>query len=153
MIEFVTGALLLLGAFFLIVAAVGLLRMPDLFMRMSTSTKAAVLCVGFVLAGGGVYFADLAVTTKVITVVVFVGLTAPVAAHMIGRAAYLEGVSLWEGTLFDELKGKYDPATHDPGSPAASSPQDGPGTQGIPGPEAPPVRKGTSNPRRPSKPR
>ena len=76
MIEIVTGALLLLGAFFLVIAAVGLLRMPDLFMRMSTSTKASVLCVGFVLAGGAVYFADLAVTTKVIAVVVFVGLTA-----------------------------------------------------------------------------
>jgi multicomponent Na+:H+ antiporter subunit G len=117
MIDIATGALLFLGAFFLVVAAVGLLRMPDLFMRMSTSTKAAVLCVGLVLAGGGIYFGDLAVTTKVIAVVVFVGLTAPVAAHMIGRAAYQEGVSLWEGTLFDDLQGKYDPDTRDPASP------------------------------------
>ena len=114
MIEIATGALLLLGALFLVIAAVGLLRLPDLFMRMSTSTKAAVMCVGLVLAGGGIYFADLAVTTKAIAVVVFVGLTAPVAAHMIGRAAYREGVSLWQGTLFDDLKGKYDPETHDP---------------------------------------
>lgn len=113
MIEYVIGALLLLGAFFLVVAAAGLLRMPDLFMRMSTSTKAAVLCVGFVLAAGAVHFSDLAVTTKVIAVIVFVGLTAPVAAHMIGRAAYREGVSLWQGTLSDDLKGKYDPETGD----------------------------------------
>lgn len=129
MIELATGALLLLGAFFLVIAAVGLLRMPDLFMRMSTSTKAAVLCVGFVLAGGAVYFADLAVSTKAITVIVFVGLTAPVAAHMIGRAAYLEGVSLWKGTLLDELEGKYDPTTHDPHSPERSDPQSRPPKQ------------------------
>ena len=125
MIEIVTGALLLFGAFFLVVAAVGLLKMPDLFMRMSTSTKAAVLCVGFVLAGGGVYFADLAVTAKVIAVIVFVGLTAPVAAHMIGRAAYLEGVALWEGTRLDELKDRYEPDAHaprSPGEPASPTP-------------------------------
>ena len=123
MIEIVTGGLLLLGAFFLVVAAVGLVRMPDLFMRMSTSTKAAVLCVGFVLSGGAIFFADMAVTAKAVAVVVFVALTAPVAAHMIGRAAYLEGVSLWKGTLFDELKGKYDPTTHDPASPEAAGPR------------------------------
>jgi multicomponent Na+:H+ antiporter subunit G len=117
MIDFVTGALLFLGALFLVIAAVGLLRMPDLFMRMSTTTKASVLCVGLVLAGGAFFFADLAVTTKVFAVVVFVGLTAPVAAHMIGRAAYQEGVTLWHGTLFDDLRGKYDPETHDPASP------------------------------------
>lgn len=114
MTEMATGALLACGALFLVIAAVGLLRMPDLFMRMSTSTKASVLCVGCVLAGGGLYFGDLAVTTKVIAVIVFVGLTAPVAAHMIGRAAYREGISLWPGTLFDELKGANDPEPHAP---------------------------------------
>ncbi len=117
MIEIVTGAFLFLGAFFLVIAAVGLLRMPDLFTRMSTTTKASVLGVGLVLAGGAVFYADLAVTTKVVAVVVFVGLTSPVAAHMIGRAAYREGVSLWHGTLFDDLQGKYDPESHDPASP------------------------------------
>jgi multicomponent Na+:H+ antiporter subunit G len=45
-------------------------------------------------------------------VVVFVFVTAPVGAHMIGRAAYLSGVPLWEGTLSDDLKGRYDAQTH-----------------------------------------
>ena len=40
-------------------------------------------------------------------------LTAPVAAHMIGRAAYFDKTPLWNGTKFDELKGKYDESTHD----------------------------------------
>jgi multicomponent Na+:H+ antiporter subunit G len=39
-------------------------------------------------------------------------LTAPVAAHMIGRAAYFVGVPLWSGTITDELRGHYDMKTH-----------------------------------------
>jgi multicomponent Na+:H+ antiporter subunit G len=38
--------------------------------------------------------------------------TTPVSAHMIARAAYLSGVPLWEGTLSDEMRGRYDPETH-----------------------------------------
>jgi multicomponent Na+:H+ antiporter subunit G len=120
MIEYVTGALLLSGAFFLVIAAVGLIKMPDLFMRMSTSTKASVLCVGLVLTGGAVHFSDLAVTTKAVAVIVFIGLTAPVAAHMIGRAAYREGVSLWPGTTLDDLAGKYGRDARDPQRPDAN---------------------------------
>jgi hypothetical protein len=45
-------------------------------------------------------------------VVVFIFVTAPVAAHMLGRAAYVSGVPLWEGTLSDDLKGRYHATTH-----------------------------------------
>lgn len=123
MTDYLTGALLLCGAFFLAVAAVGVLRMPDLFMRMSTSTKASVVCVGLILAGGAVHFSNLAVTARVIAVVVFVALTAPIAAHMIGRAAYREGIALWKGTFRDDLKGRY-PA--EPSEPASPGPVPGP---------------------------
>jgi multicomponent Na+:H+ antiporter subunit G len=104
MTDIVTGALLLTGALFLLVAAIGLLKLPDLYMRISSTTKASVVSVLFVLAAGVVYFADLVVTTKVIAVIAFAGLTSPVAAHMIGRAAYRDGVPLWDRTQFDELK-------------------------------------------------
>jgi multicomponent Na+:H+ antiporter subunit G len=52
------------------------------------------------------------VTTRVPATMSFVFLTAPVAAHMIARAAYFVGVSLWEGTMIDELRGHYDRRTH-----------------------------------------
>jgi multicomponent Na+:H+ antiporter subunit G len=45
-------------------------------------------------------------------VVVFIFVTAPVAAHMIARAAYFSSVPLWEGTLSDDLEGRYDERTH-----------------------------------------
>jgi len=111
--EWVVAALLLLGAAFSLLAAIGVVRMPDLFTRMQTTTKAASLGAGFILVAVAVHFANVAVTTRAVAAVAFVLLTAPVAAHMIGRAAYVVGVPLWEGSVADQLRGHYDPATHE----------------------------------------
>lgn len=113
MIEFVTNVLLLVGASFLLLAAIGLLRMPDLFTRMSAATKGTTLGVGCMLLAVGIYFPGLGITTRALAAIVFFFVTAPVAAHMIGRAAYFVGVPLWEGTVRDELRGRYDPLTHE----------------------------------------
>lgn len=99
---------LLAGTIFILTAAVGMLRMPDLFMRMSAATKAATFGTGLMLMGMAVYFFDLGITSRAIAIFVFVLATAPVSAHMIGRAAYSDGVPLWEGTQYDDLKGQYD---------------------------------------------
>jgi len=45
-------------------------------------------------------------------VIAFLFLTAPIAAHMIGRAAYFVGLPPWKGTKVDELQGHYDPESH-----------------------------------------
>ncbi|MDZ7269033.1 MAG: monovalent cation/H(+) antiporter subunit G [candidate division KSB1 bacterium] len=100
--------LMLTGAVFMLLAAVGVLRMPDLYLRMSAISKAATLGVICVLLGAALHFADFAISARIIAIVVFLILTAPVAAHKIGRAAYLAGPGLWRGTRWDELKGRYD---------------------------------------------
>ena len=105
-------ALLLVGASFMLVAGVGVVRMPDLFTRMHASTKSATMGVSCVMLGAALHFGDLAIAARALAVVLFMLVTAPVAAHMIGRAAYLSGVPLWEGTLSDDLRGQYDPQTH-----------------------------------------
>ncbi len=112
MSEVVATALLLIGASFLLLASVGLLRMPDLFTRMSAATKGTTLGVGCMLLAVGVYFPGLGITTRALAGIGFFFITAPVAAHMIGRAAYFVGVPLWEGTVRDDLRGRYDPVTH-----------------------------------------
>jgi multicomponent Na+:H+ antiporter subunit G len=112
MIEIVTMALLLVGAAFLLLAAIGLHRMPDLFTRMSAATKGTTLGVGCMLLAVGVYFPGIGITTRSLAAIGFFFVTAPVAAHMIGRAAYFVGVPLWEETVRDELRGRYDPRTH-----------------------------------------
>jgi multicomponent Na+:H+ antiporter subunit G len=101
-----TMAFLIVGASFTLLAAIGILRLPDLFTRMQASTKAATLGVACVMMAALSFFADLAVSARAVLIIGALFLTAPVAAHAIGRAAYLRGVELWEGTLFDELKAR-----------------------------------------------
>ncbi len=104
--------LVLIGAFFMLLAGFGLLRMPDLFLRMSAATKASTLGAGFMLLGAAIYFPDLGTLSRSLATIVFIFLTAPVAAHRIARSAYFDDVPLWVGTKRDELAGQYDQRSH-----------------------------------------
>ncbi len=112
MAQNLSALLILLGALFMFIAALGVARMPDLFTRMHSSTKSATLGVGLIMLGAALHFGEIGMTMRVVAIIVFVFLTAPVAAHMLGRAAYFAGVPLWEGTLSDALRGHYDRRTH-----------------------------------------
>ena len=107
MSERVSAVLLVAGASFMLLAGLGVLRLPDLFMRLQAATKASTLGVGCLLLGVAVHFQDLGVTTRAVLIVAFFFLTAPVGAHLIARAAYAVGVPLWEGTITDELIKEY----------------------------------------------
>lgn len=109
--EILSGIILLLGAFFVLVAAVGLVRLPDLLMRMHATTKAGTLGAGLILLSVAVTYAEVAIISMVTSTIIFIILTAPVAAHMIGRAAYYVGIELWQGTIVDELKSAYEEGT------------------------------------------
>jgi multicomponent Na+:H+ antiporter subunit G len=99
-----TAVLVLLGSGLMLLAAVGILRLPDLFIRMHAATKPATLGVGLLMLAAAVHFGELGIATRAVLIVAFFVLTMPVAAHMIGRAAYLSGVPLWEGTVVDEWR-------------------------------------------------
>lgn len=125
MVEWAVAVLLILGASFLLLAAVGIARMPDLFSRMQTAAKAATLGAGCIVLAAALHFGDSGVTVRVLLVTAFLFLTAPIAAHVIARAAYFVGVPLWEGAIVDELRGRYNQATHELGrSPQAEEGQE-----------------------------
>jgi len=102
----------LLGSFLVLVAGIGLLRMPDLFLRMSATAKAGTLGTGLMVLGAAIHFNEFAIYTRAIALIAFLFVTAPVAAHMLGRAAYFDGVPLWKGTIQDDLHGHYKLTTH-----------------------------------------
>lgn len=106
MTEALSGILVVLGSFFIMIAGVGVARMPDLLIRLHCSTKAGSLGSGLVLLGLAFFFGNIDTTVRVIATIVFIALTAPVGAHLIGRGAYLLGVKLWSGTFIDELRDK-----------------------------------------------
>jgi multicomponent Na+:H+ antiporter subunit G len=104
-VSVLAAALLVLGAAFMALGAFGLVRLPDVYLRMSASSKAATLGVSLVLAGAAVHFGTAAVAGRALVVAAFLFLTAPVAAHAIGRAAYRRKSPLGPGTVADELGG------------------------------------------------
>lgn len=101
----IVGALLLLGSFLMFLTGVGLVRMPDIFMRMHAATKSASLGVAFLFLAAILVFQDAAVVTKAVVTIAFIFLTAPVAGHLLGRAAYARRTPLWEKSLVDEGRG------------------------------------------------
>ena len=105
--DLIVAACLLAGGFFLFVAGLGILRLPDVLIRMHASTKAGTLGVGLVFGAAALYFRNAAETAIAGLTIVFLLVTAPVAAHAIARAAYRMNVSLSDRTHLDEWKGKY----------------------------------------------
>ncbi len=112
MIEWAVSAFLLAGAVFMLLAAIGLIRLPDLPTRMHASTKSGVLGSSLIMIGVMLSFLDTVVTFRALAIIIFLMITTPVAAHVIGRAGYFVGVNLWEGTVKDMLKESYDPVSH-----------------------------------------
>lgn len=102
MIGVLAGGLLLAGATLVLLAAVGVLRMPDVFTRMQSSTKASTLGLGCLLLSLAVLHPEADYVIRAGSIAAFVMLTAPVAAHVIARAAAQTGSPLWVGTKVDE---------------------------------------------------
>ncbi len=122
MTEILTSVLVVSGGFFAFAAALGVLRLPDIFIRMHASTKAGTLGCGLILLAAATHFGETAIVARALAAILFIMLTAPVAAHMIGRAAYRTGVPLWKGTVVDEF-GRPAPAER-PEDGSTSSPID-----------------------------
>jgi multicomponent Na+:H+ antiporter subunit G len=103
MSEMVTSLLLILGSLFCFIAALGMLRLPDTITRMHAATKAGTLGAGLILIAEATYYHEVGITLRSLAVIVFLLLTAPVAAHLIGCAAYRTGIKLWKNTWIDQL--------------------------------------------------
>lgn len=117
MIHLLVAALVVTGTTFILLAAIGVVRMPDVYMRMQVSTKGASLGAGCLLLAVPVFFGDVAIGVRALLIIVFIFLTTPISAHMLARAAYIVGVPLWEGSVVDELEGRYDRDTGELASP------------------------------------
>ena len=94
--EYISAVFLMGGSFFCSVAALGVLRMPDVYIRLHASTKAGTLGLGMIMIGVAFAFNELTVTSRVIAILLFVLITAPVASHMLGRAALYMGMQHWK---------------------------------------------------------
>lgn len=107
--EVIGAVLILIGAIFSVISAIGNVRLPDVYTRSHAASKSSTLGVLSTLVGTLLYFLilDGYFSIRLILGIFFVFLTAPVAAHMICRSAYRHHVPLAESTVQDELKDYY----------------------------------------------
>jgi len=105
MAEIIAALLLLSGAVISLIAAIGVARLPDAFLRMHAATKAGVVGAGLMLIGVAVAFDTGEAWFRVTLIVLFLLVTVPISSHALGRAAYVGGAPMWSGTVVDELKG------------------------------------------------
>jgi multicomponent Na+:H+ antiporter subunit G len=117
--ESIAAVCLVIGSLSILLGGVSLLRMPDVYMRLSAASKAVSFGLAFCLIGMAVHFERVPVTMGAFATMGFVFLTVPIAAHMISRAAYRAGVALWSQTMIDELRRDLDreAETDESGSP------------------------------------
>lgn len=104
LLDVLSSVLLLTGVALALLAGLGLVRFPDVFSRMHAATKPATLGLLCVTLGAALQMEDGSDAVKLLLVGAFQFITAPVAAHMIGRSAYRAGAGALEDLVVDELK-------------------------------------------------
>jgi len=102
-LDIVASVLVLSGVALTVTAAIGLHRFPDVFARMHAASKPASLGLALTLIGTALALGGADNVTKLLLVIAFQLITAPIAAHMVGRAAYRAGTELSSDTTKDEL--------------------------------------------------
>lgn len=105
---YVASALLLIGAAFSAIAALGILRFPDVYTRLHAASKAGPLGAGLILLAVGFASGDWAITIRCVLGLLFLVLTSPVAAHLLARAALISGVAPAPSTSIDEYQSSSD---------------------------------------------
>ncbi|TQR21572.1 Na+/H+ antiporter subunit G [Psychrobacillus vulpis] len=105
-IELGAALLILLGSIMSVISAFGIIRLPDVYTRSHAATKSSTLAVLLSLSGAFVYFwvHEGFISVRLLLGIVFVFLTAPVAGHLITRAAYRSKVKLTDNSSDDALK-------------------------------------------------
>ncbi len=98
-----TGVIMLIGAAFAVIAAIGLLRLPDIYTRTHAASKAGTLGSGLMLLALAVFSQELDVVTRAIAAIVFFLLTAPISSHLLARSAYLVGYRPEPSTRCDDM--------------------------------------------------
>jgi multicomponent K+:H+ antiporter subunit G len=104
LIEWIIAVLMAVGTAFMLASSVGLVRLPDFYMRMHGPAKAATLGVICVLGAGVLYFTfeqDFFSIREVLAIA-FIFITAPVGAHMLAKAGRATGVPFHKDTRFEE---------------------------------------------------
>jgi multicomponent Na+:H+ antiporter subunit G len=101
--DIASAVLIVLGTAITLVAAIGVVRLPDFFARGHAATKGATLGLALTLSGAAIQVSNRGDIAKLALAVIAQFLTAPVASHLLGRTAHRTGIEVSEHTVLDEL--------------------------------------------------
>ena len=102
MTELIASVLIVGGAVLALLAAIGLQRFDDVFARMHSATKPATLGLILTLSGSALVLPIPGAVAKLVLVILLQFITAPIAAHLVGRAAFRTGKELSPDTIVVE---------------------------------------------------
>lgn len=101
--DWIVGFFIVSGAFFALVAGLGVTRFPDLYTRMHASTKAGAFGAALLLIASAIHFGSVRSIVMAVVITVFFYLTTPIAAQTLAQAAYRRKVPFWSKTGRDQL--------------------------------------------------
>jgi len=106
LLDILNGAVLLLGGVFCLLAALGILVMPDVYTRMQAASKAVTLGACTILLVAVLTMSGVGVVARGLLVCLFLAITIPAATHLLARAAYRRNEPLAPESVIDELAGQ-----------------------------------------------
>jgi multicomponent Na+:H+ antiporter subunit G len=109
--DYLAAAFVVIGAFFLLVGTVGLLRLPDVYNRMHATSKATTIGASSILLGGFVHFGPGGAGLVSLVGIVFLFVTAPTGSHLISRSAQRMGVDFVGDVVWPEGDDEVDDPT------------------------------------------
>ncbi len=109
----IIGAFITLGgSVFILLGAIGLMRMPDIYTRIQAGTKASTL--GTILTLLGMILVSPGWFGKLLVLIIFVLITNPVSSHVLARAAHHIGIRVSQRTVVDKLAEDHPPVEGEP---------------------------------------
>src|SRR5690625_4301917 len=104
-----TSIFILLGVFFTLLGAIGVIRLKDVYSRMHAAGKSSTLGLVFLMLAAVIYFIPVGIfNIKILLSIIFVFMTAPLSALVVNRTAYKIGVPLEKNSVRDDLKEMYE---------------------------------------------
>jgi multicomponent Na+:H+ antiporter subunit G len=103
--HYLAAGLIILGSLFALIGAVGINRLPDVYARSHAASKAGTIGSGLAMLAVAISAPEIFVATRAVAGLLFFVITAPVAAHLLMRAAYIAGYPMWSQSVVDEMQG------------------------------------------------
>ncbi len=106
--KFFIGFFIFFGSLLTVVAAIGVIRLPDVYTRNHAASKSSTLAIMSILLGTFLYFYFIGghINSRLLLGIAFIFMTGPVSGHLISRAAYNTGVKMWAKSGRDDLNGR-----------------------------------------------